>query len=168
MRGAFATLKEKRSRIDACIFPNPTCSSPFPYGAQQKRRPVRVSAVSASQNLGRASSFHSSREPTCSSPFPYGAHIQQKRIGDYLSFFAGDPYGTRTHVTTVKGWCLNRLTNGPYSIFLSQTPPYGWFSDKARWTLSSVTLNATYRISLNSSLKSIINAFLNGQLGLTA
>ena len=25
----------------------------------------------------------------------------------------GDPYGTRTHVTTVKGWCLNRLTNGP-------------------------------------------------------
>ena len=31
-----------------------------------------------------------------------------------LVFFAGDPYGTRTHVTTVKGWCLNRLTNGPY------------------------------------------------------
>ena len=30
-----------------------------------------------------------------------------------LVFFAGDPYGTRTHVTTVKGWCLNRLTNGP-------------------------------------------------------
>ena len=31
---------------------------------------------------------------------------------------AGDPYGTRTHVTTVKGWCLNRLTNGPYSIYI--------------------------------------------------
>ena len=30
---------------------------------------------------------------------------------------AGDPYGTRTHVTTVKGWCLNRLTNGPYLVF---------------------------------------------------
>ncbi len=28
-------------------------------------------------------------------------------------FVSGDPYGTRTHVTTVKGWCLNRLTNGP-------------------------------------------------------
>ena len=26
----------------------------------------------------------------------------------------GDPDGTRTHDTTVKGWCLNRLTNGPY------------------------------------------------------
>ncbi len=25
----------------------------------------------------------------------------------------GDPYGTRTRVTTVKGWCLNRLTKGP-------------------------------------------------------
>ena len=25
----------------------------------------------------------------------------------------GDPYGNRTHVTTVKGWCLNRLTKGP-------------------------------------------------------
>ncbi len=28
--------------------------------------------------------------------------------------FAGDPYGNRTHVTAVKGPCLNRLTNGPY------------------------------------------------------
>ncbi len=26
----------------------------------------------------------------------------------------GDPYGNRTHVTAVKGRCLNRLTNGPY------------------------------------------------------
>ena len=25
----------------------------------------------------------------------------------------GDPYGIRTHDTTVKGWCLNRLTKGP-------------------------------------------------------
>ena len=30
------------------------------------------------------------------------------------SFF-GDPYGNRTHVTAVKGRCLNRLTNGPGS-----------------------------------------------------
>ena len=27
-----------------------------------------------------------------------------------------DPYGNRTHVTAVKGPCLNRLTNGPYKI----------------------------------------------------
>ena len=28
-------------------------------------------------------------------------------------FCAGDAYGNRTHVTAVKGPCLNRLTNGP-------------------------------------------------------
>ena len=28
--------------------------------------------------------------------------------------FLGDPYGNRTHVTAVKGPCLNRLTNGPF------------------------------------------------------
>ena len=27
--------------------------------------------------------------------------------------WSGDPYGNRTHVTAVKGPCLNRLTNGP-------------------------------------------------------
>ena len=30
-------------------------------------------------------------------------------------FLFGDPYGNRTHVTAVKGRCLNRLTNGPGS-----------------------------------------------------
>ena len=25
-----------------------------------------------------------------------------------------DPYGIRTHDTTVKGWCLNHLTNGSF------------------------------------------------------
>ena len=34
----------------------------------------------------------------------------------YLLFVFGDPYGNRTHVTAVKGPCLNRLTNGPYTI----------------------------------------------------
>ena len=27
---------------------------------------------------------------------------------------SGDPYGNRTHVSAVKGRCLNRLTKGPY------------------------------------------------------
>ena len=30
----------------------------------------------------------------------------------------GDPYGIRTRVTTVKGWCLNHLTKGPKEIDL--------------------------------------------------
>ena len=37
-----------------------------------------------------------------------------------MSFF-GDPYGNRTHVTAVKGRCLNRLTNGPGSGDLIRT-----------------------------------------------
>ncbi len=30
------------------------------------------------------------------------------------ALFSGDPYGIRTHVTAVKGRCLNHLTNGPF------------------------------------------------------
>ncbi len=43
--------------------------------------------------------------------FPYGKKREEHKL---LSFF-GDPYGNRTHVTAVKGRCLNRLTNGPGS-----------------------------------------------------
>lgn len=41
----------------------------------------------------------------------YGLHkkIPQPKLRDFLY----DPYGNRTHVTAVKGPCLNRLTNGP-------------------------------------------------------
>ena len=38
-----------------------------------------------------------------------------------MSAFFGDPYGNRTHVTAVKGRCLNRLTNGPGSGDLIRT-----------------------------------------------
>ena len=37
---------------------------------------------------------------------------EQRRCSDL--FKSGDPYGIRTHVTAVKGRCLNRLTKGPY------------------------------------------------------
>ncbi len=49
--------------------------------------------------------------------FPYG------KKEDTLKgvFFFGDPYGNRTHVTAVKGRCLNRLTNGPGSGDLIRT-----------------------------------------------
>ena len=33
----------------------------------------------------------------------------------------GDPYGNRTHITAVKGRCLNLLTNGPGSGNLTRT-----------------------------------------------
>ena len=39
----------------------------------------------------------------------------------HRDFSFGDPYGNRTHVTAVKGRCLNRLTNGPGSGNLIRT-----------------------------------------------
>ena len=50
--------------------------------------------------------------------FPYG-NKKSHTIG--VGFFIGDPYGNRTHVTAVKGRCLNRLTNGPGSGDLIRT-----------------------------------------------
>ncbi len=42
-------------------------------------------------------------------------------VRTHRDFFHGDPYGNRTHVTAVKGRCLNRLTNGPGSGNLIRT-----------------------------------------------
>ena len=41
------------------------------------------------------------------------------------SRFFGDPNGIRTHDTTVKGWCLNRLTMGPLvqALYGGLSPP---------------------------------------------
>ena len=47
----------------------------------------------------------------------------KKRADAFASALCGfgDPYGNRTHVTAVKGRCLNRLTNGPGSGNLIRT-----------------------------------------------
>ena len=46
--------------------------------------------------------------------FLFGAHHKHKKdTHQECPFCVGDPYGNRTHVTAVKGPCLNRLTNGP-------------------------------------------------------
>ena len=45
----------------------------------------------------------------------------QKSRCERTGIFHGDPYGNRTHVTAVKGRCLNRLTNGPGSGNLIRT-----------------------------------------------
>ena len=57
-------------------------------------------------------------------PVPLGTDIIKKKHPlsvDKGCFFFGDPYGTRTHVTAVKGRCLNLLTNGPGSGNLTRT-----------------------------------------------
>ena len=45
----------------------------------------------------------------------------KKRHAEACLFFIGDPYGNRTHITAVKGRCLNLLTNGPGSGNLTRT-----------------------------------------------
>ena len=50
-----------------------------------------------------------------------GPAISTKNTIQRMVFFFGDPYGNRTHVTAVKGRCLNRLTNGPGSGNLTRT-----------------------------------------------
>ena len=74
---------------------------PQPYGPQPE-----IHGIShALKNLPPACGDRSFR-------FPYGAKKEDTLKG---VFFFGDPYGNRTHVTAVKGRCLNRLTNGPGS-----------------------------------------------------
>ena len=46
---------------------------------------------------------------------------KESHLKTQVGFFHGDPYGNRTHVTAVKGRCLNRLTNGPGSGNLIRT-----------------------------------------------
>ena len=57
----------------------------------------------------------------CSFDSSYGLHekIPDPKIRDFIH----DPYGNRTHVTAVKGPCLNRLTNGPQKHRASLKPP---------------------------------------------
>ena len=58
------------------------------------------------------------RRPVC---FLVRKHKNKPSSLSWRAYF-GDPYGNRTHVTAVKGPCLNRLTNGPlqYKISLKQ------------------------------------------------
>ncbi len=62
----------------------------------------------------RALAFRMVRFPKCSSMKKSPFHSER-------ASFHGDPYGNRTHVTAVKGRCLNRLTNGPGSGNLIRT-----------------------------------------------
>ena len=67
------------------------------------------------------------RQVLCS--MEYGSPTHRNKKAGLLSCFlcVGDPYGNRTHVTAVKGPCLNRLTNGPWWRKLDSNPrPIGY------------------------------------------
>ena len=52
------------------------------------------------------------------------ARLSGMKKSPFLSeraLFHGDPYGNRTHVTAVKGRCLNRLTIGPSAFPIGKT-----------------------------------------------
>ena len=83
--------------------------------------PVRVKTAATTVDIPTGWDPNTKKEPTglffaacgrpCSFDSSYGLHekIPDPKIRDFIH----DPYGNRTHVTAVKGPCLNRLTNGP-------------------------------------------------------
>ena len=93
--------------------------------------PVRVKTASTTVDIPSRWNPNTKKEPTglffaacgrpCSFDSSYGLHekIPDPKIRDFIH----DPYGNRTHVTAVKGPCLNRLTNGPYKYRASLKPP---------------------------------------------
>ena len=44
--------------------------------------------------------------------------IEPENVDTLIFYYLGDPYGNRTHDSTLRGWRLNRLTNGPQTIFI--------------------------------------------------
>ena len=87
------------------------------------QRPARRKCRPRHARMLGAATRDTKKEPTglffaacgrpCSFDSSYGLHekIPDPKIRDFIH----DPYGNRTHVTAVKGPCLNRLTNGPYN-----------------------------------------------------
>ena len=55
----------------------------------------------------------------------------------------GDPYGNRTHITAVKGRCLNLLTNGPGSGNLTRTDDNTGMN-RVLYQLSYAAINVPY------------------------
>ena len=85
------------------------------------KTPLRIAAAATTLDIPTGWDPNTKKEPTglffaacgrpCSFDSSYGLHekIPDPKIRDFIH----DPYGNRTHVTAVKGPCLNRLTNGP-------------------------------------------------------
>ena len=86
------------------------------------------------------------------------AQIHSSQCAGFVFARHGDPYGNRTHVTAVKGRCLNRLTNGPGSGDLIRTGDIPgmnrllyqlsyaamWSMDSGTAEISFVIISATY------------------------
>ena len=96
----------------------PPCSIPVRV---KLKTPLRNAAAATTLDVPTEWDPNTKKEPIglffaacgrpCSFDSSYGLHekIPDPKIRDFIH----DPYGNRTHVTAVKGPCLNRLTNGP-------------------------------------------------------
>ena len=89
-------------------------------GAAHSRLPLRVvdksveSVNNSGENRGKGCGEWAASQL-------FGGGDAKNPVHKALDFCHGDPYGNRTHVTAVKGRCLNRLTNGPGSGNLIRT-----------------------------------------------
>ena len=93
----------------------------------QEREPVGSGEERNSAGSGRRTGTLPQRENPPVAGFLYrpfaSFRSQTKKTTHHFGvLFFGDPYGTRTHVTAVKGRCLNHLTNGP-GVVPGGSPP---------------------------------------------
>ena len=97
------------------------CSFDSSYGLHETATtvdiPSRWDPRTKQQSTGLL--FTTCRWPCCS--IPVRVKLKTPLRNAQRRFY--DPYGNRTHVTAVKGPCLNRLTNGPYKYRASLKPP---------------------------------------------
>ena len=68
---------------------------------------------------------------------------QKKKPSEWMTSIFGDPYGNRTHITAVKGRCLNLLTNGPGSGNLTRTDDTPGMN-RMLYQLSYAAINVPY------------------------
>ena len=73
------------------------------------------------KNMLSPACFYTSVRTGAALSIPSQGSPSKKPRRNCVGVLLGDPYGNRTHVTAVKGRCLNRLTNGPGSGDLIRT-----------------------------------------------
>ena len=88
----------------------PACRLGACFAGTAKPMAFHAIAVRSHGSIGRSNRWVRS--------YVRGAKNPRHRM---MSGIFGDPYGNRTHITAVKGRCLNLLTNGPGSGNLTRT-----------------------------------------------
>ena len=104
-------LRSERKEISHGLRQSTGCTAPFPSRGTSASKPGSSSPHKA---LALRGPFFPGMFFGAAFRFPIASLNNKSHPIGWLLLF-GDPYGNRTHVTAVKGRCLNRLTNGPGS-----------------------------------------------------